>query len=219
MPKAIRVYQQQKVTFAVLATSLIKYNRNRYPGSSWSVDRCHGIERLLTLKELPVEAILLDDAFQISIRESRTKYSSDRLFHRLFCDDTLDACGRFTGACTRQKSSTQIVIVTKCPPISNPLTTIHITKRLNLFPYQQLLYAFSVFFRYGNPCASFLIKATVVWGERKIIFTDRRNRYLPSTYRYVSPDTTIRTGNTYTKHRLTALERSSPFLFSQGLCK
>ena len=50
-------------------------------------DRCHGIERLLTLKEPPVEVILLDDAFQHRyVKAGLNILLTD--YHRLFCDDT-----------------------------------------------------------------------------------------------------------------------------------
>lgn len=56
-------------------------------------DRCHGIERLLTLKEPPVEVILLDDAFQHRyVKAGLNILLTD--YHRLFCDDTLMPAGR-----------------------------------------------------------------------------------------------------------------------------
>ena len=77
-------------------------------------DRCHGIERLLTLKEPPVEVILLDDAFQHRyVKAGLNILLTD--YHRLFCDDTLMPAGRLRES-AQGKNRAQIVIVTKCPP-------------------------------------------------------------------------------------------------------
>lgn len=75
-------------------------------------DRCHGIERLLTLKEPPVEVILLDDAFQHRyVKAGLNILLTD--YHRLFCDDTLMPAGRLRES-AQGKNRAQIVIVTKC---------------------------------------------------------------------------------------------------------
>ena len=56
-------------------------------------DRCHGIEQLLKLQSPPVDAILLDDAFQHRhVKAGLNILLTD--YHRLFCDDTLLPAGR-----------------------------------------------------------------------------------------------------------------------------
>ena len=67
-------------------------------------------------------------------------------YHRLFCDDTLLPAGRLREPISG-KNRAQIVIVTKCPQDIKPIDYNIITKRLNLYPYQQLFFSS---FRYGN---------------------------------------------------------------------
>lgn len=56
-------------------------------------DRCHGIEKLLTLQEPSIEVILLDDAFQHRyVKAGLNILLTD--YHRLFCDDALMPAGR-----------------------------------------------------------------------------------------------------------------------------
>lgn len=120
---------------------------SKFPDVTIAVDedRCHGIERLLTLKDPAVDMILLDDAFQHRyVKPGLSVLLTD--YHRLFCDDTLLPSGRLRES-TNGKNRAQIVIVTKCPQDIKPIDFNIITKRLNLYPYQQLFFSS---FRYGD---------------------------------------------------------------------
>ena len=107
--------------------------------------RCHGIEKLLALQKPSIDVILLDDAFQHRyVKPGLSILLTD--YHRLFCDDTLLPAGRLREPISG-KNRAQIVIVTKCPQDIKPIDYNIITKRLNLYPYQQLFFSS---FRYGN---------------------------------------------------------------------
>ena len=113
-------------------------------------DRCHGIEQLLKLQSPPVDAILLDDAFQHRhVKAGLNILLTD--YHRLFCDDTLLPAGRLRESADG-KSRAQIVIVTKCPEDIKPIDFNLIAKQLHLYPYQQLFFST---FRYGMPIPLF----------------------------------------------------------------
>ena len=119
----------------------------KFPSVTLAVDenRCHGIEQLLAIKEPSVEVVLLDDAFQHRyVKPGLSILLTD--YHRLFCDDTLLPAGRLRES-VNGKNRAQIVIVTKCPQDIKPIDYNIITKRLNLYPYQQLYFSS---FRYGN---------------------------------------------------------------------
>ena len=119
----------------------------KFPSVTLAVDenRCHGIEQLLAIKEPPIEVVLLDDAFQHRyVKPGLSILLTD--YHRLFCDDTLLPAGRLRES-VNGKNRAQIVIVTKCPQDIKPIDYNIITKRLNLYPYQQLYFSS---FRYGN---------------------------------------------------------------------
>lgn len=119
----------------------------KFPSVTLAVDenRCHGIEKLLALKEPVVDIVLLDDAFQHRyVKPGLSILLTD--YHRLFCDDTLLPAGRLREPVSG-KNRAQIVIVTKCPQDIKPIDYNIITKRLNLYPYQQLFFSS---FRYGN---------------------------------------------------------------------
>lgn len=120
---------------------------SKFPDVTLAVDedRCHGIERLLTLKDPSVEMVLLDDAFQHRyVKPGLSILLTD--YHRLFCDDTLLPAGQLRES-INGKNRAQIVIVTKCPQDIKPIDFNIITKRLNLYPYQQLFFSS---FRYGD---------------------------------------------------------------------
>lgn len=119
----------------------------KFPTITLAVDenRCHGIERLLTQKDPPVDIILLDDAFQHRyVKPGLSILLTD--YHRLFCDDTLLPAGRLRES-INGKNRAQIVIVTKCPEDIKPIDFNIISKRLNLYPYQQLFFSS---FHYGE---------------------------------------------------------------------
>ena len=110
----------------------------KFPSVTLAVDenRCHGIEQLLSIKEPSIEVVLLDDAFQHRyVKPGLSILLTD--YHRLFCDDTLLPAGRLRES-VNGKNRAQIVIVTKCPQDIKPIDYNIITKRLNLYPYQQL---------------------------------------------------------------------------------
>ena len=119
----------------------------KFPSVTLAVDenRCHGIEKLLRMKEPAVDVILLDDAFQHRyVKPGLSILLTD--YHRLFCDDTLLPAGQLRES-INGKNRAQIVIVTKCPQDIKPIDYNIITKRLNLYPYQQLFFSS---FRYGD---------------------------------------------------------------------
>lgn len=131
--------------------------KSKFPGIQVAVDenRCHGIEQLLQLDNPPVDAILLDDAFQHRyVKAGMNILLTD--YHRLFCDDALLPAGRLREPIAG-KNRAQIVIVTKCPTDIKPIDFNIITKRLHLYPYQQLYFSC---FRYGALTPLFPQKAT-----------------------------------------------------------
>lgn len=119
----------------------------KFPTVTLAVDenRCHGIEQLLGLKNPSVDVVLLDDAFQHRyVKPGLSILLTD--YHRLFSDDALLPAGRLREPASG-KNRAQIVIVTKCPQDLKPIDYNIITKRLNLYPYQQLFFSA---FRYGE---------------------------------------------------------------------
>lgn len=154
-------------------------------------DRCHGIETLLTLKNPPIEVILLDDAFQHRyVKAGVNILLTD--YHRLFCDDALMPAGRLRES-AQGKNRAQIIIVTKCPSNIKPIDYSIITKKLNLFPYQQLYFSS---FRYGNLRAIFPdythveeIKLSALQTEKQILLITG----------IASPDSIIRELKKYTR--------------------
>lgn len=155
-------------------------------------DRCHGIEKLLTLQEPPVEVILLDDAFQHRyVKAGLNILLTD--YHRLFCDDALMPAGRLRES-ARGKNRAQIVIVTKCPPDIKPIDHNIIAKRLNLFPYQQLYFSS---FRYGKLQAVFPVCTAA--REKKLSSLQADEQILLITG-IASPDAIIRELEMYTRN-------------------
>ncbi|ERI85268.1 tetraacyldisaccharide 4'-kinase [Bacteroides pyogenes F0041] len=119
----------------------------KYPSIVMAVDenRCHGIEKLLALKDPTVDVVLLDDAFQHRyVKPGLNILLTD--YNRLFCDDALLPAGRLREP-VDGKNRAQIVIVTKCPENIKPIDYNIITKRIGLYPYQQLYFSS---FRYGD---------------------------------------------------------------------
>ena len=112
--------------------------------------RCHGVEQLLKLDNPPVDVILLDDAFQHRyVKPGLNILLTDD--NRLFSEDAILPAGRLRES-EAGKRRARIVIVTKCPSTLKPIDYNIITKKLNLFPYQQLYFSS---FRYGNLKAVF----------------------------------------------------------------
>lgn len=130
--------------------------KNKFPDIRVAVDenRCHGIEQLMQLENPQVDVVLLDDAFQHRyVKTGINILLTD--FHRLFSDDTLLPAGRLREP-EEGKNRAHIVIVTKCPEDIKPIDFNIITKRLNLYPYQQLYFSS---FKYGA--------LVPLFGERK----------------------------------------------------
>lgn len=120
--------------------------KTKFPGIRVAVDenRCHGIEQLMKLENPKVDVVLLDDAFQHRyVKAGLNILLTD--FHRLFSDDILLPAGRLREP-EDGKNRAHIVIVTKCPEDIKPIDFNIITKRLKLYPYQQLYFSS---FRYG----------------------------------------------------------------------
>lgn len=121
--------------------------KKKFPEVTVAVDkdRCHGIETIREQKKLNTEVILLDDAFQ-------HRYVTPGInillvdFNRLICDDALLPAGRLREPISG-KNRANIVLVTKCPRVMKPMDFRIISKKLDLFPYQQLYFTS---FRYGN---------------------------------------------------------------------
>lgn len=120
--------------------------KTKFPDIRVAVDenRCHGIEQLMKLDNPKVDVVLLDDAYQHRhVKAGLNILLTD--FHRLFSDDTLLPAGRLREP-EDGKNRAHIVIVTKCPEDIKPIDFNIITKRLKLYPYQQLYFSS---FRYG----------------------------------------------------------------------
>ena len=120
--------------------------KTKFPAIRVAVDenRCHGIEQLMKLDHPKEDVVLLDDAYQHRyVKAGLNILLTD--FHRLFSDDTLLPAGRLREP-ESGKNRAHIVIVTKCPEDIKPIDFNIITKRLKLYPYQQLYFSS---FRYG----------------------------------------------------------------------
>lgn len=121
--------------------------KKKFPQAVVAVDekRCNGIENLCKLHHPHIEVILLDDAFQHRYVEAGLNIVLTD-FHRLFCDDALLPAGRLREP-EKAKDRAHIIIVTKCPPDIKPIDYNIISKRLKLYPYQQLYFSS---FNYGS---------------------------------------------------------------------
>ncbi|WP_321424706.1 tetraacyldisaccharide 4'-kinase [uncultured Bacteroides sp.] len=151
-----RGYKRKSKGF-VLATPISSANeigdepyqiKQKFPEIAVSVDkdRCHGIETLCdNKKESELGVILLDDAFQHRyVNPGMSILLVD--FNRQICDDALLPAGRLREPLSG-KNRANIVIVTKCPRLMKPMDFRIITKRLDLYPYQQLYFTS---YKYGN---------------------------------------------------------------------
>ena len=121
--------------------------KSKFPQAQVAVDedRCHGIEQLLQLNQPVIDVVLLDDAFQHRyVKAGLNILLTD--YNRLLCDDALLPAGRLREPIS-SKNRAQIVIVTKCPDDIKPIDFNIISKRLNLYAYQQLYFSK---FRYGK---------------------------------------------------------------------
>lgn len=167
--------------------------KSKFPDIQVAVDenRCHGIEQLLKLKEPDVEAVLLDDAFQHRyVKAGLNILLTD--FHRLLCDDALLPAGRLREP-PSGKNRAQIVIVTKCPDDIKPIDMNIITKRLHLYPYQQLYFSR---FRYGMLTPLFPEKID----SRKVLSTLTGDEQVLLVTGIASPAPLVKEVETYTQH-------------------
>jgi len=114
--------------------------KTKYPDIRVAVDtnRVRGINKLLELDNPPVQVILLDDAFQHRYVEAGINILLTD-FNRLICDDTLLPAGRLREP-IKGKNRAHMVIVTKCPTDIKPIDFNIISKRLKLFPWQELYF-------------------------------------------------------------------------------
>ena len=115
--------------------------KQKFPDIHMAVDkdRCHGIEQLCRKNISPeTEVVLLDDAFQHRyVQAGMNILLVD--YHRLICDDALLPAGRMREPLSG-KDRANIVIITKCPKNTSPMEYRVLTKKMDLFPYQQLYF-------------------------------------------------------------------------------
>ena len=114
--------------------------KQKFPNITMAVDskRCRAIELLTNDNKNPIDAILLDDAFQ----HRHVKPGINILlvdYHRLIIYDKLLPAGRLREP-MKGKNRADIVIVTKCPKELKPMEFRVITKAMSLFPYQKLYF-------------------------------------------------------------------------------
>ena len=109
-------------------------------------DRCEGIERLTSDDTTSnTEVILLDDAYQHRyVKPGINILLVD--YHRLISYDRLLPAGRLREP-REGKNRADIVIVTKCPTTMKPMDYRVVTRNLDLYPYQTLLFSH---LRYGD---------------------------------------------------------------------
>lgn len=165
--------------------------KEKFPEVTVAVDedRCHGIEQLLHADtESPIDAILLDDAFQHRyVKAGLNILLTD--YHRLFCDDKLLPAGLLRESISG-KNRAHIVIVTKCPEDIKPIDFNIITKRLKLFPYQQLYFSS---LRYGN-------LVPVFGGQRRTLASLREEEHILLLTGIASPAPLEHKVRSYTRH-------------------
>lgn len=167
--------------------------KTKYPQIRVAVDenRCHGIEQLMKLEKPAVEAILLDDAFQHRhVKAGLNILLTD--YHRLLCDDALLPAGRLREPASG-KNRAQIVIVTKCPDDIKPIDINIITKRLHLYPYQQLYFSR---FRYGMLKPLFPEKVN----SRKVLSSLTGDEQVLLVTGIASPATLVKEVESYASH-------------------
>ena len=102
-------------------------------------DRCDGIDRLITDKATKeTDVILLDDAFQHRyVKPGINILLVD--FNRQLIHDKLLPAGNLRES-KEGKNRADIVIITKCPKTLKPMEIRVLTKAMNLYPYQTLLF-------------------------------------------------------------------------------
>ena len=122
--------------------------KKKYPNIHMAVDanRCHGIEQICkNPTSANTEVILLDDAFQHRyVKAGLNILLID--YNRPITEDQLLPYGQLREH-ESGKYRAHIVIVTKCPQSLTPMDFRVMTKRLNLFAFQQLYFST---LQYGN---------------------------------------------------------------------
>lgn len=164
--------------------------KSKFPGIRVAVDenRCHGIEQLMKQEHPAVDVVLLDDAYQHRhVKAGLNILLTD--FHRLFSDDALLPAGRLREP-QSGKNRAQIVIVTKCPEDIKPIDFNIITKRLKLYPYQQLYFSS---FRYGALTPLF-------GGKRRALSSLGKDERVLLVTGIASPATLVEKLGAYTPH-------------------
>ncbi|MBR3390103.1 MAG: tetraacyldisaccharide 4'-kinase, partial [Prevotella sp.] len=115
--------------------------KRKFPDIYVAVDekRCDGIERLITDEQTKeTDVILLDDAFQHRyVKPGINILLVD--YHRQLIHDKLLPAGSMREH-KEGKNRADIVIITKCPESLRPMDFRVITKAMNLYPYQTLLF-------------------------------------------------------------------------------
>ena len=115
--------------------------KQKFPQIHMAVDtdRCHGIEELCRKSITPqTDVVLLDDAYQHRYVKAGLNISLVD-YHRLLCDDTLLPAGRMREP-ESGKNRAHIVIITKCPKNMKPMEYRVISKKMNLYAFQQLYF-------------------------------------------------------------------------------
>lgn len=103
--------------------------------------RCEGIDHLTTDEATKdTDVILLDDAYQHRyVKPGINILLVD--YHRLIVYDKMLPAGRLREPVSG-KNRADIVIVTKCPPTLNPIDYRVVSKALDLYAYQSLLFSY-----------------------------------------------------------------------------
>ena len=109
-------------------------------------DRRHGIEQLMKETVAPgLDVVLMDDAFQHRyVKPGLNILLVDH--NRMLCDDVLLPAGRLREP-ESGKERANIVIITKCPKDMSPMDFRILTKKMDLYRYQQLYFTT---LNYGN---------------------------------------------------------------------
>ena len=116
--------------------------KQKYPSVYVAVaeKRCEGIDHLTTDEATKdTDVILLDDAYQHRyVKPGINILLVD--YHRLIVYDKMLPAGRLREPVSG-KNRADIVIVTKCPPTLNPIDYRVVSKALDLYAYQSLLFS------------------------------------------------------------------------------
>ena len=122
--------------------------KSKFPNVCVAVDkdRCHGIDQLCSRQMgKDIEVVLLDDAFQHRyVQPGISILLVD--YNRLIENDALLPAGRLREPAS-SKHRANMVVVTKCPDDIKPMDYRVLSKRLDLYPYQQLYFST---LRYGD---------------------------------------------------------------------